>query len=275
MDAELKTFGIRLTTNKYELSKEITKHQEDSYKKSLIQAADPPELIELRAQLLEALGQFLSSDNKETPHQKIRDWAHFTGERASHGGIDLDQALKQITVYRTVIWGECTKELEEKHLSASTILQLRKTLDPILDEICYIFSHVYVEYNKQVIEKAQAKMQELSVPVVTISKDIAILPLIGELDATRSKLLMEIALERSIETKINHLIIDLSGVPIVDTMVANNLYQVISSLKLIGVEATLTGIRPEIAQTLVQLGIRFEDIRTRASLQQTLSEIGL
>ncbi|MCQ6265454.1 STAS domain-containing protein [Fictibacillus sp. WQ 8-8] len=75
--------------------------------------------------------------------------------------------------------------------------------------------------------------------------------------------------------QIEHLYIDLSGVPIIDTMVAHNLFQVITSLKLLGVEVTLTGMRPELAQTVVALGISFEGFSIAGSLHQALGQKGL
>jgi rsbT co-antagonist protein RsbR len=85
---------------------------------------------------------------------------------------------------------------------------------------------------------------------------------------------MDTALEKCMEFQVERLFIDLSGVPVIDTMVAHNLFQVINSLKLLGVEVTLSGMRPELAQTVVSLGISFDGISIAGSLHQELEDYG-
>ncbi|MDP4164913.1 MAG: STAS domain-containing protein, partial [Bacillota bacterium] len=95
----------------------------------------------------------------------------------------------------------------------------------------------------------------------------------GDLDTKRAQQLMDRALEQGTNYNLTYMIIDLSGVPIIDTMVADQLFKVISSLKLVGIETCLTGIRPEIAQTMVNLGIDFKSILTFSSLHQALGNL--
>ena len=119
--------------------------------------------------------------------------------------------------------------------------------------------------------KAQQEMiHELSSPVITIKKDIALLPLVGDIDTTRAKMILESTLQQCADKRIAHLYIDLSGVVIVDTMVAHQIFQLIDSLGLLGVKSTLSGIRPEVAQTAIQLGLSFKNIRIKSNLAQAL-----
>jgi len=119
--------------------------------------------------------------------------------------------------------------------------------------------------------KAQQEMiHELSSPVITIKKDIALLPLVGDIDTTRAKMILESTLQQCADKRIAHLYIDLSGVVIVDTMVAHQIFQLIDALGLLGVKSTLSGIRPEVAQTAIQLGLSFKNIRIKPNLAQAL-----
>ncbi|PLS17495.1 hypothetical protein CVD28_12530 [Bacillus sp. M6-12] len=120
---------------------------------------------------------------------------------------------------------------------------------------------------------AEITALELSIPIVRVTEEIGIIPLVGDLDTKRSQELMEKALQNGTELGLSHLIIDLSGVPIIDTMVANYIFQVIEALKLVGIQVILTGIRPEIAQTMVNLGINLGDISTFGSLHQAVRNI--
>lgn len=119
--------------------------------------------------------------------------------------------------------------------------------------------------------KAQQEMiHELSSPVITIKKDIALLPLVGDIDTTRAKMILESTLQQCADKHIAHLYIDLSGVVMVDTMVAHQIFQLIDTLGLLGVKSTLSGIRPEVAQTAIQLGLSFKNIRIKSNLAQAL-----
>ncbi|KRE06110.1 RsbT co-antagonist protein RsbRB [Bacillus sp. Root239] len=119
--------------------------------------------------------------------------------------------------------------------------------------------------------KAQQEMiHELSSPVITIKKDIALLPLVGDIDTTRAKMILESTLQQCADKYIAHLYIDLSGVVMVDTIVAHQIFQLIDTLGLLGVKSTLSGIRPEVAQTAIQLGLSFKNIRIKSNLAQAL-----
>ncbi len=126
----------------------------------------------------------------------------------------------------------------------------------------------------QQAESLQLKLREeieaRSAPVVPIFAGVLVLPLIGAIDSMRAQQVIQSVLEQATQHQANTLILDITGVPVVDTAVANYLLQAIRALKLVGTETVLVGISPEIAQTIVQLGIRLEDITTRADLQSGL-----
>jgi rsbT co-antagonist protein RsbR len=124
--------------------------------------------------------------------------------------------------------------------------------------------------NKQ-IERQKSVINELSSPLIQLSDDRALLPLVGSIDTERATTIIENTLKNSTEQNIDAIFIDLSGVYLVDTMVAHQIFQLIDSLQLIGVSSTVVGIRPEIAQTAVQLGIDFKHVTTTATLAQALA----
>jgi anti-anti-sigma regulatory factor len=116
----------------------------------------------------------------------------------------------------------------------------------------------------------RSEIEARSAPVVPIFAGILVMPLIGAIDSLRAQQIMASALEEGMQHSANTLILDITGVPVVDTAVANYILQMIRALRLIGTDTIVVGISPEIAQTIVQLGLRLEDITTRADLQSGL-----
>ena len=134
-----------------------------------------------------------------------------------------------------------------------------------------------VEENRRELAQAveqqtilRSEIEARSAPVVPIFAGILVMPLIGAVDSLRAQQIMASALEEGMQHSANTLILDITGVPVVDTAVANYILQMIQALRLIGTDTIVVGISPEIAQTIVQLGLRLEDITTRADLQSGL-----
>jgi rsbT co-antagonist protein RsbR len=123
-----------------------------------------------------------------------------------------------------------------------------------------------MEFRDQIIIRQQEEMLELSTPVVKLWEGVLALPLIGTLDSARTQVVMEALLSAIVETNSQIAIIDITGVPTVDTLVAQHLIKTITAARLMGAECYLSGIRPAIAQTIVHLGIDLVDIQTKAKL---------
>ncbi|MED1204593.1 STAS domain-containing protein [Heyndrickxia acidicola] len=126
-------------------------------------------------------------------------------------------------------------------------------------------------YSTELLRAQQEMIYELSSPVIKLDNNRALLPLVGDIDTARAKLVLENTLEQCAEKGVTRLFIDLSGVVMVDTMVAHQIFQLIEALNLIGVKSTLSGIRPEIASTAVQLGLSFENISIESNLSRALT----
>lgn len=145
----------------------------------------------------------------------------------------------------------------------------------IIDNFNYVilaFAEQSHKYAEERLAAQKEMIHELSSPVISLSEDLALLPLVGDIDTDRAQKVMENTLQQCSDQRVKHLLIDLSGVLIIDTMVAHQIFQLIKALKLIGVTCTLSGVRPEIAQTAVQIGIDFEDLSVVSSIHQALAQ---
>ncbi|MFC7372490.1 STAS domain-containing protein [Fictibacillus iocasae] len=133
------------------------------------------------------------------------------------------------------------------------------------------FTEENYNYSQSRLEAQQELITELSSPIIVLTKHVALLPLVGDIDTRRAKIIMENTMEQCMEKQISHLLLDLSGVVMFDTLVAQQIFLLIDALNLIGVRTTLSGIRPEIAQTAVQLGIDFSSLSIVSNLEQAVS----
>ena len=136
----------------------------------------------------------------------------------------------------------------------------------ILDKLGLLTTEVYQKGREEVIARQQQEMLELSTPVVELWEGILALPLIGTLDSSRTQIVMESLLQRIVASGAEIAIIDITGVPTVDTLVAQHLLKTVSAARLMGAECIISGIRPQIAQTIVHLGVELKEVMTKATL---------
>ena len=141
----------------------------------------------------------------------------------------------------------------------------------LLDKLAMLTVNSAVGFREQTILRQQEEMMELSTPVVTLWEGILALPLIGTLDSARTQVVMESLLTAIVETNSQVAIIDITGVPTVDTLVAQHLIKTITAARLMGADCYLSGIRPAIAQTIVHLGIDLVDVQTKAKLSDAFA----
>jgi rsbT co-antagonist protein RsbR len=139
-------------------------------------------------------------------------------------------------------------------------------LTTLLDKLGLYTTEAYQENREGVIRRQQEELMELSTPVVQLWDEVLALPLIGTLDSGRTQVVMENLLQRVVETGARIAIIDITGVPTVDTLVAQHLMKTVAATRLMGADCIISGIRPQIAQTIVHLGVNLNDIVTKATL---------
>ena len=136
----------------------------------------------------------------------------------------------------------------------------------LLDKLGLFTTEIFQRGREQVIIRQQQELMELSTPVVTLWEGVLALPVIGTLDSARTQVVMENLLQRIVETGASIAIIDITGVPTVDTLTAQHLLKTAAAARLMGADCIISGIRPQIAQTIVHLGVELGSIVTKATL---------
>lgn len=141
----------------------------------------------------------------------------------------------------------------------------------LLDALGLHTIRAYQKSREDVINRQQREMLELSTPVVKLWDGILALPMIGTLDSARTQVVMESLLQKVVETGAQIAILDITGVPTVDTLVAQHLLKTVTALRLMGAECIISGVRPQIAQTIVHLGVDLQGVTTKATLADALA----
>jgi rsbT co-antagonist protein RsbR len=145
-------------------------------------------------------------------------------------------------------------------------------LSNILDGLSLYTTEVFQKSREAIIRRQQKEMLEMSTPVIKLWEGVLAVPLIGTLDSARTQIVMENLLQRIIETGSKVAILDITGVPTVDTQTAQHLIKTVSATRLMGADCIISGIRPQIAQTIVHLGIDIFDITTKATMADAIKE---
>ncbi|MBW3628291.1 MAG: STAS domain-containing protein [Gemmatimonadetes bacterium] len=144
------------------------------------------------------------------------------------------------------------------------------TVTTVLDSLALFTTEVFQRSREEVISRQQQELMELSTPVVKLWDGILAVPLIGTLDSARTQVVMESLLQRIVDTEAGIAIIDIAGVPTVDTLVAQHLIKTVAAARLMGAECIISGIRPQIAQTIVHLGVELVGAVTKATLADAI-----
>lgn len=205
-----------------------------------------------------------SNDIRTEPYNEVRALlSEVSSGRARLGFSPTETAssvfaLKQIAL--DVTRGEQSAEETDELLNFSKVL----------DDLGLFTFESYAETRERIIAAQAEELLELSTPVIKLWDGIVAIPLVGTLDSARTQVVTQKLLETLVETGSGHAIIDITGVPAVDTQVAQHLLKTVVAARLMGAECIISGIRPQIAQTVVALGIEFGDIVTKATLADAL-----
>lgn len=140
------------------------------------------------------------------------------------------------------------------------------TANELIDKLGLHTTEAFLKSREETIARQQQDMLELSTPVVKLWEGVLALPMIGTLDSARTQVVMETLLQRIVETGAEIAIIDITGVPTVDTLVAQHLLKTVTAARLMGADCIISGIRPQIAQTIVHLGVNLGEVTTKATL---------
>ena len=161
--------------------------------------------------------------------------------------------------------------LQKEITDAKVLFEESTKISRVMDNLSIITFETFIKGREEVILRQTDEIAEISTPVIRVWDGILALPIIGTLDSSRTQIVMENLLQEIVETGSSIAILDISGVPAVDSLVAQHLIKTVSATRLMGAECIISGIRPEIAQTVVHLGIDLSNIITKASLASALA----
>lgn len=234
---------------------------------------------EVREQSTQFLKLFRESARKDLDPQG----AAFVPVREYLGGISRSRALQGFSPSQTAmfvfslkqpLFGRLRKEIDGAHIADELW-----TATTVLDGLGLYTTEVYQKSRDEIVSRQAEELLELSTPVVKLWDGILALPMIGTLDSSRTQTVMENLLQRIVETGSEIAIIDITGVPTVDTLTAQHLLKTVTATRLMGADCIISGVRPQIAQTLVHLGVNLGDVTTKATLAAAfavaLQRIGL
>ncbi|WP_134092008.1 STAS domain-containing protein [Olivibacter sp. XZL3] len=229
---------------------------------------------ELRAEseeLIDILTKSLNETNLTDP-----DSSDFDHVIEILGGISLSRAKQGFSPRETGLYVMSLKEtllqiLQEEVKDPADLIAATLNLSRLIDNFSIITFETFIKGREEVILRQTDEITEISTPVIRVWDGILALPIIGTLDSARTQVVMESLLTEIVESGSSVAILDISGVPTVDSLVAQHLLKTVSATRLMGAECVISGIRPEIAQTIVHLGIDLSDIVTKASLASALS----
>jgi rsbT co-antagonist protein RsbR len=187
-------------------------------------------------------------------------------------GLSRDRAVKGFTPTEAATFIFSFKQPLFNRLKIEVGADLKEFSDEIwtatllLDQLGLYLNEVFQKSREEIISRQKDEMLELSTPVVKLWEGILALPLIGTLDSARTQVVMENLLHMIVETGSSYAIIDISGISLVDTLVAQHLLKTVSAARLMGADCIISGIRPQIAQTIVHLGVSLTDVVTKANM---------
>lgn len=209
--------------------------------------------------------------------QNKEKWAAQVAKSRVEQDAQVHEVVEAIGNSRTVFWEAVIRFMDE-HRDIVTSEDARRwnhLVNGSFDQLMTDFTEQYQILMIARLSSQQELISELSCPVILIADTIGTLPLIGAIDTERARVILETVPENCVAKRITNLVIDLSGVPIVDTMVAQQLYMLSKTLFLLGIRTVFSGIRPDVAQTSIQLGLDFSAYQTYGSLEQALASMGV
>lgn len=228
---------------------------------------------ELRKQSEELLSAFIENLNVNSIETASSD--DFEPVMDLLGSISVSRAKtgftpREVGVYVSSLKNAILSVLQDEIKDTGALFTQSLKISNLFDSFSISTFETFIKGREEVILRQTDEITEISTPVIQVWKGILALPIIGTLDSSRTQVVMENLLQQIVETESSIAILDISGVPAVDSLVAQHLMKTVSATRLMGAECIISGIRPEIAQTVVHLGIDLSSIITKASLASAL-----
>jgi rsbT co-antagonist protein RsbR len=200
--------------------------------------------------------------------ERLRDVLHVVSGNGAARGASAGETSAFVLSFKRPLFTRLQKELPNDTAALTSAIWAVSTL---VDLMAQTTLSVYQQAREEIINRQQQELLELSTPVVKLWDGVLAVPMIGTLDSSRTQLVMESLLQRIVETGSEIAIIDITGVPTVDTLVAQHLLKTVTAIRLMGADCIVSGVRPQIAQTIVHLGIDLQGVTTKASLADALA----
>jgi rsbT co-antagonist protein RsbR len=196
-------------------------------------------------------------------------YARKMAERGVLRGMTTEQIIGGLLVLRDV-YGRSLFEKYQDNMPR--LLSALDTYEPVANKILSIVIMTLLEEREKTIQQSQEVIRELSTPVLLLRKKLLVLPIVGVLDSNRAKQLTEQLLRSIRANRARVVVVDITGVPAIDSKVANHLIQTVEAVRLLGAAAIVTGLSPEVAQTVVTIGVDLSRIKTFCDLQSGIEE---
>ena len=228
---------------------------------------------ELSGQLQEFLTLFEAAidggnDIENAPWTPVRDFLDSISRSRALQGFTSDETASFIFSFKKPLFERLRKELVK---DPQALADQTWSASDLLDKLGLYTTKSFQKSREDIISRQQEELLELSTPVVKLWDGVLALPMIGTLDSARTQVVMETLLQRIVETGSEIAIIDITGVPTVDTLTAQHLLKTVAAIRMMGADCIISGIRPQIAQTIVHLGIDLQGVTTKATLADALA----
>jgi len=214
-----------------------------------------------------AIGHARNGDISGTEFKPIREFLEGLSRSRVQQGFSSDETATFIFSIKKPLFQAIRVEVGK---NADALADEIWMATQLLDSLGLHTVKTYQKAREEIINRQQREMLELSTPVVKLWDGILALPMIGTLDSARTQVVMESLLQRVVETGSQIVILDITGVPTVDTLVAQHLLKTVTALRLMGADCIISGVRPQIAQTIVHLGVDLQGVTTKANLADAL-----
>lgn len=221
---------------------------------------------QLLSKLLDVLKEDVFEGFEEEKYDEVREILAEISYSRAHKGFSPKETGTYILCLKEAFYSVLKTENEDDKDFYKQLINVYK----VIDNMSLFTFDTFLKSREEVILRQRDEISEISTPVIRIWEEILVIPIIGTLDSSRTQDIMESLLTEIVDTGSSIAILDISGVPAVDSLVAQHLIKTVSATRLMGAECIISGIRPEIAQTMVHLGINLSDIETKASLANAL-----
>ena len=234
-----------------------------SHKDSLKEIEVREECREFLDLLVAAVDRGNLTDIHTSDWRPVREMLSSISRDRSHKGFTPSETATFILSLKHPLFTRLNSELAN---DSQNLIQEIWSVSTLLDKLGLVTTEIHQKAREEVIYRQQEELMELSTPVVKLWDGILALPIIGTLDSNRTQGVMESLLQKIVETGAEVTIIDITGVPTVDTLTAQHLLKTVTAARLMGADCIISGIRPQIAQTIVYLGVDLADVITKATL---------